>query len=110
MFLIKSLKLNFNIGQYISFISSNTRSGDHQKFVHPRTTSVLHHHFYFNCIARLQNFLPVINLTLPAHIVKHRINHIFGNISLATLIQIRHALFTYCVHVTDAQDSPSQLI
>ena len=41
MFLIKSLKLptaNFNISQYILFISSNTRSGDHQKLVHPRTT------------------------------------------------------------------------
>jgi len=48
MFLIKSLKYptaNFNIRQHISFTSSNTRSGDHLKLVHSRTTSALHHHF-----------------------------------------------------------------
>jgi len=76
MFLIKSVKLptaNFNISQYISFISSNTRSGDHQKLVHPRTTSVLDHHFYFNHIARLWNYLPVISLIPLVHIIKQRI-------------------------------------
>ena len=76
MFLINSLKLltvNFDINQFISFISNNNRSGDHLKLVHPRTTSSLHHHFYFNRIARLWNYLPVINLTLPAHIIKQKI-------------------------------------
>jgi len=73
MFFIKSLKfptVNFNINQYISFASSNTRSSDHLKLVHPRTISALHHHFYFNCIARLWNYLPVINLS---YIIKQKI-------------------------------------
>jgi len=76
MFFIKSLKFptdNFNISQYTSFTNSNTRSGDHLKLIHPRSTSALHHHFYFNRIARLWNYLPVINLTLPAHITKKKI-------------------------------------
>jgi len=76
MFFIKSLKFptdNFNVSQYISFTNSNARSGDHLKLVHPRSTSALHHHFYFNCIARLWNYLPVLNLTLPAHITKKKI-------------------------------------
>ena len=76
MFLINSLKLptaNFIINQFISFISSNTRFWDHLKLVHPRTTSSLHRHFYFNHIARLWNYLPVINVTLPAHIIKQKI-------------------------------------
>ena len=57
MFLIKSLKYptaNFNIRQYISFTSSNTRSGDHLKLVHSRTTSALHHHFY-SCMFHSKN-------------------------------------------------------
>ena len=40
----------------------------------------------------------------------HDQNHISGNTSLATFTQIRHALSTYCIHVTGAQDSPFKLI
>ena len=40
------------------------------KLVHTRTTSILHHHLYR--IARLWNYLLVISLTLPAHIIKQR--------------------------------------
>ena len=73
MFFIKSLQFptaNFNISQHISFTCSNTRSRDYQKLLHPRTTFALHHHFYFNRIARLWNYLPV---TLPAHIIKQKL-------------------------------------
>jgi len=46
------------------------RCSDYVKLVHPRTTSALYHHFY---LSRLWNCLPVINLTLPAYIIKQKI-------------------------------------
>ena len=82
MFLIKSQQLTSTSVSTSHFISSNTRLGDHLKLVYPRATSALYHHFCFNRIARLWNYLPVINLTLQAHIIKQRINHIFENTSL----------------------------
>ena len=64
---------------------------DRVKFVHLKTKSALYHLFYFNHFARLWNYTPVPAL-------------------LATFIQVRQAVCTYCVHVTSAQDGPSQLI
>ena len=76
MFLIKSLKTptdNFNIYNYITFARGNTRSGYNQKLIHPRSTSVAQHHFYFNRIARLYNYLPVVDLSLSTDTIKQHI-------------------------------------
>ena len=80
MFLIKSLKSptdNFNIRNHIAFVSNSTRSGVHQKLVHPKSSSAVHHHFYFNRIVRLYNYLPVINLSLPTNVIKQQIINYF---------------------------------
>ena len=56
MFLIKSLKSpsdNFEIRDHITCTSNSTRSGTHHKLTHPRTTSAVQHHFYFNKIVQL---------------------------------------------------------
>ena len=61
MFLIKSLKSpsdNFEIRDHITFTSNSTRSGTHHKLTHPRTTSAVQRHFYFNKISRLYNLPP----------------------------------------------------
>ena len=78
LFLIKSLKSptdNFNIYNYITFARGNTRSGINQKLNHPRTSSVTQHHFYFNRIARLYNYLPVIDLSLSTNTIKYRLTN-----------------------------------
>ena len=94
---------HFNIRQYISFTSSNTRSWDHLKL--EQHLHALHHHFYFNPIARLWNYLPAINLTLPAHIIRQKIKlHLWEQFNANSSIQIRHGPSICCVHATDAQD------
>ena len=80
MFFIKSLKSptdNFNINHHITFASSTTRSGTHQKLIHPRKSTATQHHFYFNRIARLYNCLPVLDLSLSTNIIKHHITNYF---------------------------------
>ena len=60
---------------YITFARGNTRSGINQKLNHPRTSSVTQHHFYFNRIARLYNYLPVIDLSLSTSTIKYRLTN-----------------------------------
>ena len=87
MFLIKSLKSpsdNFEIRDHITFTSNSTRSGTHHKLTHPRTTSAVQRHFYFNRITRLYNYLPAINISLPTNIIKcqliqHLWTHFYNN-------------------------------
>jgi len=80
MFLIKSLKSptdNFNIYRYITFARGKIRSGSNQKLTHPRTPSKVQQHYYFNRIARLYNYLPVIDLSLSTDTIKHRLTNHF---------------------------------
>jgi len=73
MFLIKSLNTptdNFDIKDFISFNTSSTRQF---KLCHPRALSTNHHHFYFNRIARLWNNMPVIDISLPSHVIKRNL-------------------------------------
>ena len=76
MFLIKSLKFptdNFDIRDHVTFIRNSTRSGTHHKLAHPRVTSAIQGHFYFNRIVQLYNCLPVIDISLPINTIKRRL-------------------------------------
>ena len=80
MFLIKSLKSpsdNFNINRYINFASNNTRSVSNQKLTHSRSSSTVQQHFDFSRIARLHNYLPVIDLSLSISTIKHCLTNYF---------------------------------
>ena len=82
MFLIKSLNTpteNFDIKDFISLNTSNTRSGSHLKLCHPRAQSTNHHHFYFNRIVRLWNHMPVIDISLPSHVIKQNLTKYLWN-------------------------------
>ena len=105
LFLIKSLKSptdNFNTYNYITFARGNTRSGINQKLNHPRTSSVTQHHFYFNRIARLYNYLPVIDLSLSTNTIKYRLtNYLWSHFTkTSTLRELVH--FTFCALATAA--------
>ena len=88
MFLIKSNTPTeiFNIKDFISFNTSNTRSGSHLKLCHPRVLSTYHHYFYFNRIVGLWNHMPVIDISLPTHIKSETSQNIYGIISQLTPI------------------------
>ena len=70
---------SFNINSYISFNTNSTRSGSHLKLCHPRTLSTTHYHFYFNQIVRLWNHMPVIDLSLPSHVIKRKLTKYLWN-------------------------------
>ena len=77
MFLVKSLKFpndNFDITTHITFASNSTRSASFRKLVHSKASNKTQHHFYFNRISRLYNYLPVINLSLSTNIIKRQIS------------------------------------
>ena len=76
MFLIKSLNTptdNFDIRNHIFFTTNSTRSGSHFKLCHSRSVTITQHHFYFNRIVRLWNYLPVIDLSSPHYVIKQKL-------------------------------------
>ena len=73
IFFVKSLKSpadHFDIRRHVQFAESSTRSGTSFKLVHVKSLQSSYHHFYFNRIVRLWNYLPVIDITLPTHTIK----------------------------------------
>ena len=62
MFVVKSLKFptnNFNIRDYISFGTTNTRLSSGHKLLHIHHTSNMNRHFFFHHISRLWNSFPI---------------------------------------------------
>ena len=73
MFFIKSLKFptdHFNINNFISFSTSNTRSATHNKLNHTKSATNSHRHFYFNRLPRLWNSIPPIDLNSSIDSIK----------------------------------------
>ena len=71
--------MSYDIKDFISFNTSSTRSGSHLKLCHPRALSTNHHHFYFNRIVRLWNHMPVIDISLPSHVIKQNLTKYLWN-------------------------------
>ena len=83
MFTVSSIKCpcdHFNINQFISFSSSNTRSSSSFKLKHRLTNNNLSRHSFFNRLPRLWNSLPPIDPSLSTHIIKRLITtHLFSH-------------------------------
>ena len=74
---------NFNITDYISFVSSSTRAATMNRIkrtipLKPRLNST--RHFYFNRMVRLWNSLPNIDLQLPFNSIRRHILGIFWQV------------------------------
>ena len=81
MFLVKALQQpssQFNIYNYISFSSSNTRSSSTNKLNHVRTNSNYARNFYFNRIPRIWNQLPCIDINQSLPVIKATIQNYLG--------------------------------
>ena len=73
LFFVKCLKIspgNFNISDYVQFISSSTRNSSKQKLQFKYTRTSTTHHFYFNRIVRLWNAIPSTNTELSFDSIK----------------------------------------
>ena len=78
-FLINSIKNpnpSFNIHDYISFCSGGTRSSSHNKLQTSYSPRNYIMNFYFIRLPRLWNFLPTIDLSLPANVILNRVRDI----------------------------------
>ena len=87
MFFVKSLKeptAHFNIYQYVHFSKSPTRSASSSKLIHTKPVSSIHQHFYFNRIARLWNYMPTIDLSLPTDLIKTKLTEFLWNRFIST--------------------------
>ena len=90
MFFVKSLKSPndcFNISNHLQFTTCNTRSSN-ISLVHTRSSNNSSRHFYFNCLPRLWNALPPINLDLPIYLIKSQLKSFLWNHFYLTLILI----------------------
>ena len=77
MFFIRNLKHpheGFNINNYISFASGDTRASANYKLQHNRSSTNTMNNFYFNRLPRLWNALPVINPALDTLVIKHKLS------------------------------------
>ena len=86
MFAVSSVKcpgVHFNIKNYITFSTSNTRSSSQFKLKHRLTKNNLTRHSYFYRLPRLWNSLPPINPSLSTHTIKSLItSHLFSYFTL----------------------------
>ena len=89
-FFIKSLKYpdanssSFNIVNFVSFNTNQTRSGSHMKLVQPLSKHSRDKQVYFNRLPSLWNSLLAIDLTLSYKLIKRRLkvtlwNHFLAN-------------------------------
>ena len=83
---LKSSHKKFDILNFIIFSSQTTRSSSQFKLVHQQAYSTRSRHFYFNCLPRLWNSLPPIDLelcykyiTCKCHLQNHLWDHFTRN-------------------------------
>ena len=73
---IKNPTSSFNINSCVSFSISGTRSSG-LKLRHSTPFTNKQHYCYFNCICRLWNSLPIINMNLSTFTIKNQIKSFF---------------------------------
>jgi len=70
---ISKLTKDFNIRDYISFSTINTRSSSCNKLIHTFHSSNLNRHFFFHWIPHLWNSIPIIDLSLSLSTIKSKL-------------------------------------
>ena len=103
MFLVKCIKEPddaFNIFEFISFSTSNTRFGSSNKLQYKYQRSSIMRHFYFNRIVRLWNSLPCINLamsidTIKTTVSKHLWDHFTTHFNVNNICSF-HSVCPHC--------------
>ena len=116
LFLIKLMNDppdNFNITDYISFVSSSTRAATMNRIkrtipLKPRLNST--RHFYFNRMVRLWNSLPNIDLQLPFNSIRRHILGIFWQVFIQQFDVNNSCTWFVSCPCTKCTSLPSQII
>ena len=81
---IKKPSNYFNISDFITFSTSNTRSSTYLKLKHSKSKNNTLGQFYFNRIPRLWNSLPCIDLDLSIPTIRAKLRHLIWNHFIST--------------------------
>ena len=76
LFAIKSIKSptnRFNINNYITFNSTNTRSGSNNKLLLPQHLNNISRHSYFHHLPSLWNAIPILDLNMSVCLLKSKL-------------------------------------
>ena len=87
------------IQNYLQFTTRNTRSSN-IRLVHTRSSNNSAKHFYFNCLPRLWNALPSINLDLPIYLNKSQLKSFLWNHFLLNFDSNNYCTYHFCAPVT----------
>ena len=91
--------------RFISFSSSGTRSCG-VKLIHNISSTNKQRNFYFVRICRLWNALPIIDLTLPMHIIKKHLKMLFWNHFNSTFDSLNPHTFHFLCPCASCLNSP----
>ena len=113
MFFIKSHKSphsGFNIADYVTFATGNTRLATHQKLNQTRSSDNITKNFYFNRLPRIWNHLPVIDLDLSVITIKRKLkvylwNHFLSNFNPD--IKCTYSFLCPCVNCNKLPRTPN---
>ena len=108
MFLVKALQQpssQFNLYNYISFSSSNTRSSSTNKLNHVRTNSNYARNFYFNRIPRIWNQLPCIDINQSLPVIKATIQNYLWQHFTTNFSPDNPCTYHYCCRCSKCYDS-----
>ena len=114
LFLVKNFQSpqNLDILKFISFSTTNTRSGTKIKLRQKLTRTSTTRHSYFNQVVNLWNSLPTIDIYLPLNSVKQNCMIYFGTISsqhliLTTLVPIITTVHAHSVSFGTSLHAPA---
>ena len=106
LFLIKCMKNppdNISLVlEFISFTSTNTRSGHHRKLQHHYRRTSPARHFYFNRVVKLWNTLPPINIDLSYTSIKRFLTDILWKRFLLNFDPTNACTYQLIVHAVTA--------
>ena len=109
LFFIKSIKTSnnsFDITEFISFSSSNTRSFG-TKLCHRVSINNITLNSYYFRLPRLWNSLPIIDISLPYDTIKRKLISFYGAIFYLTLTLTIIVHFTFYVLAVDVLNFPT---
>ena len=103
LFAIKSPTNQFNINNYITFNSTNTRSGSSNKLLLPQHLNNISRHSYFHRLPSLWNAIPILDLNMSVCLLKSKLKSYLWDHFLSTALPIT------CVHAPEVTKLNLQL-
>ena len=109
LFAIKSIKSptdQFNINNYITFNSTNTRSSSSNKLLLPQHLNNTSRHSYFHRLPSLWNAIPILDLNMSVYLLKSKLRSYLWNHFLTNFDENNCTLHYLCPCSRSHQTKP----